>query len=482
MFKTKCVDKNLCIFAAINRNSNTMRKIFYSFLLICFVTISLSANPWKKDFPRVLHSIQSPAFSSSKIVSIVDYGAEILAPASENQKAINTAIEECHKAGGGKVIVPAGEWKTGAITLLSRVNLYLEKGATLQFVFEPVLYPQVLTHWEGLECYNISPLIYARDSEDIAITGEGTIDGGGSNDTWWAWTGVARFGWKDGMYNQKESRRQLQEWSEQQVDVGRRRFDISDPMRPQTVNFMNCKRVLTEGVTFLRSPFWVLHPVMCEDVTVRGVTIINKGPNGDGCDPESCNRVLIENCLFRTGDDCIAIKSGRNADGRRWNIPCQNVIVRNCKMEDGHGGIVVGSEISGGFNNLFLENCQMDSPNLDRVVRIKTNTCRGGIVENIFVRNVEVGECREAVLKINLNYEPKEKAQRGFIPTVRNVQLENVNCKKSKYGAYIVGLDDNEQIQNVLVRNCHWTGVTSGGNRIEGKMRGVKFKKVTIEK
>lgn len=459
-----------------------MKTRFYFFLLICFATISVSANPWKKDFPRLLKNIQPPVLFSNKIVNIVDYGAKTNAQAKENQKAINEAIEDCYKAGGGKVIVPAGEWQTGAITILSHVNLYLEKGATLQFVFEPKLYPQVLTHWEGLECYNISPLIYSRDSEDIAITGEGTIDGGGTNETWWTWTGVARFGWKDGMYSQKESRRQLQEWSEQQVNVEKRRFDISNPMRPQTVNFMNCKRVLIEGVTLLRSPFWVLHPVMCEDVTVRGVTIINKGPNGDGCDPESCNRVLIEDCLFRTGDDCIAIKSGRNADGRRWNIPCQNVIVRNCKMEDGHGGIVVGSEISGGFNNLFLENCQMDSPNLDRVVRIKTSTCRGGIVENIFVRNVEVGECREAVLKINLNYEPKEKAQRGFIPTVRNVQLENVNCKKSKYGAYLVGLDDNEQIQNVLVWNCHWTGVTSGGNRIEGKMRGLKFKKVTIEK
>ena len=356
----------------------------------------------------------------------------------------------------------------------------MRKGATLQFVFNPNLYPQVLTHWEGLECYNISPLIYARDAEDIAITGKGVIDGGGTNETWWAWTGVTRFGWKEGMYNQKASRKQLQEWSEEQIDVERRRFDISNPMRPQTVNFMFCKRVLIEGVTFLRSPFWVLHPVMCDDVTVRGVTIINKGPNGDGCDPESCNRVLIENCLFRTGDDCIAIKSGRNADGRRWGVPCQNVIVRNCKMEDGHGGIVVGSEISGGFRNLFLENCQMDSPNLDRVVRIKTNTCRGGIVENIYVRNVEVGECREAVLKINLNYEPREQAQRGFVPTVRNVNLENVNCHKSKYGAYIVGLEESEQIQNVLVKNCVWTGVLTGENRMEGKFRNVKFKNVKI--
>jgi len=445
------------------------------------MTLSLGANPWKKEFSRLLQSIQAPDISENKIVNITEYGASIDAQAETNQIAINKAIKECSEAGGGKVIVPAGVWNTGALTLLSHVNLVIEKGATLQFVFNPTLYPQVLTHWEGLECYNISPLIYSRDSESIAITGEGTIDGGGTNETWWTWTGVARFGWKEGMYSQKASRKQLQEWSEAQVAVDKRRFDISNPMRPQTVNFMNCKRVLIEGVTLLRSPFWVLHPVMCEDVIVRGVTIINKGPNGDGCDPESCNRVLIEDCMFRTGDDCIAIKSGRNADGRRWGIPCQNVIVRNCKMEDGHGGIVVGSEISGGFRNLFLENCQMDSPNLDRVVRIKTNTCRGGVVENIYVRNVEVGECREAVLKINLNYEPREQAQRGFIPTVRNVRLENVNCRKSKYGAYIVGLEDSEQIQDISVRNCSWTGVISGENRMEGKYRNVKFKNVKIE-
>lgn len=459
----------------------TMR-IRISFLfLACIVSLFVNADPWKKDFHRLLESIQSPAIYDYRTINIIDYGARVDAQAEINQIAINRAIKDCNDAGGGKVIIPAGIWNTGALVLLSHVNLVVEKGATLQFVFNPSLYPQVLTRWEGLECYNISPLIYSRDAEDIAITGEGIIDGGGSNETWWAWTGVERFGWKEGMYNQRASRKQLQEWSEEQLDVEKRRFDTCNPMRPQTVNFMNCKRVMIEGVTFLRSPFWVLHPVMCEDVTVRGVTIINKGPNGDGCDPESCNRVLIENCLFRTGDDCIAIKSGRNADGRKWGIPCQNVIVRNCKMEDGHGGIVVGSEISGGFRNLFLENCQMDSPNLDRVVRIKTNTCRGGIVENIYVRNVEVGECREAVLKINLNYEPREQAQRGFIPTVRNVKLENVNCRKSKYGAYIVGLEESEQIQNVLVKNCVWTGVFTGGNRIEGKNRNVKFKNVQIK-
>ena len=458
-----------------------MKKSVWLLVGLWMVGVAVSAQPWEKVYPKVVKSIKAPRIKGKRVLNIADCGARTDASAEVNQRAINEAIRRCHEEGGGKVVVPAGVWQTGAIRLKSRVNLVVERDATLLFVFEPRLYPQVLTHWEGLECYNISPLIYACDEADIAITGEGTIDGGGTNETWWTWTGVERFGWKEGMYSQRQSRQQLQQWSEEQVDVEQRRFDQTNPMRPQTVNFMHCRRVLIEGVTLLRSPFWVLHPVMCEDVTVRGVTIVNGGPNGDGCDPESCNRVLIENCHFRTGDDCIAIKSGRNADGRRWGVPCRNVVVRNCRMEDGHGGIVVGSEISGGFKNLFVEDCQMDSPNLDRVVRIKTNTCRGGVVEHVYVRNVEVGECREAVLKINLNYEPREQAQRGFIPTVRNVQLDNVNCRRSKYGAYIVGLEESEQVQDIVVRNCRWSGVTSGGNRIEGKTRNVVFEGVRIE-
>ena len=441
------------------------------FILIAFLSSCLTgmADEWETDYPRLNASIAKVQLHDTQYL-ITRYGAKTSASARQNQKAINKAIETCSRKGGGKVVVPSGTWNTGAIRMQSNVNLVIEEGATLQFVFDVNLYPIVETRWEGLGCYNVSPLIYAEGQHDIAITGKGTIDGGGTRTSWWTWTGVERFGWKEGMYNQRKSRAQLQEWSENQTPISERLFTKENAMRPQTVNFMRCNRILIEGVTLLRSPFWVLHPVLCEDVTVRGVRIINEGPNGDGCDPESCNRVLIEDCLFRTGDDCIAIKSGRNKDGRMWNTPCQNVIVRNCRMEDGHGGIVVGSEISGGFRNLFVENCQMDSPNLDRVVRIKTNTCRGGMVENIFVRNVEVGECREAVLKINLNYEPREKAERGHIPMVRNVNLNNVNCKKSKYGAYISGLEEAERISDITITNCSWTGIQSFPYRIEGKI------------
>jgi polygalacturonase len=241
---------------------------------------------------------------------------------------------------------------------------------------------------------------------------------------------------------------------------------------------MNCTGVLIEDLTLKNSPFWVIHPVRTESLIVRGVTIKSAGPNSDGCDPESCNNVLIENCFFDTGDDCIAIKSGRNNDGRRWNIPSRNIIVRDCRMAAGHGGVVIGSEISGGYSNLFVENCEMDSPDLLRVIRIKTSECRGGIIENINVRNVKVGVCSEAVLHITLNYEPGEPCVRDFPPVVRNVTLENVTSNKSKYGIYIEGLAKSVNVSDITLKNCAFNGVEQGTS-ITGAER-VKLKKVYI--
>ena len=252
-----------------------------------------------------------------------------------------------------------------------------------------------------------------------------------------------------------------------------------DALRPQTINFYSCHTVLIEDVTIINSPFWVIHPLFCESLIVKGVTIFNRGPNGDGCDPESCKNVLIEDCLFDVGDDCIAIKSGRNMDGRKWNIPSENIIVRNCRMKNGHGGVVIGSEISGGYRNLFVENCEMDSPLLDRVIRIKTSTCRGGLIENVFVRNINVGECKEAVLRINLQYENKEKCNRGFNPTVRNVHLENVTSQKSQYGVVIIGLEDDQYVDNITIDNSNFNNVTNQNNKISGA-RNVKFTNLKI--
>ena len=450
-------------------------------LLLCLIVPSIAqAKAWdEEEYKRIEQSIKAPTFPEKDFL-ITKYGAKTTNSAAQNQKAINKAIAACSKKGGGRVIVPSGTFITGAITLLSHVNLVVEKDAVLKFAFEPDLYPIVPTRWEGIDCRNLSPCIYAYKQTDIAVTGEGTIDGSGANDTWWPWNGNPRFGFKEGMISQRGgSRARLLKNAEDGVPMDQRIFTKEDGLRPQLINFYLCENILMENLTLLNSPFWVIHPLLSKNITVRGMKIINDGPNGDGCDPESCDGVLIENCFFNTGDDCIAIKSGRNNDGRLWDKPSENIIIRNCEMKNGHGGVVIGSEISGGCRNVYAENNVMDSPELERVVRIKTNTCRGGVIENINARNIKVGVCKESVLKINLDYEPKEICCRGFVPTVRNVNIENITCEKSKYGVQIIALDSVCNVYDINVKDCHFNGVKDG-NYSKGQTRDVHFDNLFI--
>jgi len=449
----------------------------------------MMAQGWNEaQYKQIEQSIRVPQFANKDYV-ITKFGASTEASAAKNQKAIQKAIDQCSKKGGGRVVVPAGcKFLTGAITLKNGVNLHVEEGAVLEFAFLPELYPIVETSWEGLECFNLSPCIYAFGAKDIAITGKGTIDGGGSNDTWWPWNGNPRFGWKEGMISQRGgSRARLLKNGEDGIPMynekgersPERIFTAEDGLRPQLVSFNKCEGILLEDITLLRSPFWVIHPLHSTDITVRRVKMINDGPNGDGCDPECCDRVLIEDCFFNTGDDCIAIKSGRNRDGRERNIPSKNIIIRNCEMKNGHGGVVVGSEISGGCQNVYAHDCVMDSPELERVLRIKTNSCRGGIIENINMRNIKVGVCKESVLKINLDYEHNEICCRGYYPIVRNVYMENVTSEKSQYGVQIIGLDEDTYVYDITVKNCKFNGVKDG-NFSSGKTRNVQFENLFI--
>lgn len=450
-----------------------MKKVFGILSLLLSATLAI-ANPIDfdkafKESARIEKQIKKTSFPKRTYL-ITDFGAKPDTPDAPCHEAINRAIVTCSLNGGGTVLVPKGTFHTGPITLKSNVNLHVEEGAELKFSTDQSLYfPGVLTRWEGLDCYNAHPLIYAYGETNIAITGKGIIDGQGSMEAWWPMCGATRYGWKEGMVAQRNGgRERLLMYGETSTPIYKRVMKPEDGMRPQLINFHSCNTVLIEDVTLLNSPFWVIHPLFCESLTVRGVKVFNRGPNGDGCDPESCKNVLIEGCTFDTGDDCIAIKSGRNADGRKWNIPSENIIVRDCFMKNGHGGVVIGSEISGGYRNLYVENCRMDSPELDRVIRIKTSTCRGGVIENVFVRNVTVGQCREAVLRINLQYENREKCDRSFPPIVRNVHLKNVTCEKSKLGVLIIGLDDNEHVSNISVEECRFNNVEKGVNDIKG--------------
>lgn len=461
-----------------------MKKLFGITLLLFIATIGY-ANPIDfdtafKECAQIEKQIKKTVFPK-RTFNITDFGAKTDTPDVPCHEAINQAILQCSLAGGGTVLVPKGVYYTGPITLKSNVNFHLEEGATLKFLTDQSLYfPAVITRWEGIDCYNAHPLIYAYGESNIAITGKGIIDGQGSKETWWPMCGAAKYGWEEGMVAQRNGgRERLLMYGETSTPIYKRIMTSEDGLRPQLINLYSCNTILIEDVTLLNSPFWVIHPLFCENLIVRGVNIFNRGPNGDGCDPESSKNVLIENCTFDTGDDCIAIKSGRNADGRKWHTPSENIIVRNCQMKNGHGGVVIGSEISGGYRNLFVENCRMDSPDLDRVIRIKTSTCRGGVIENVFVRNVTVGQCREAVLRINLQYENREQCQRGFDPVVRNVHLKNVTCDKSRLGVLIIGLDDDKHVYNVSVEDSRFNNVTKDGNDIKGA-KDVTFRNLYI--
>lgn len=413
-------------------------------------TVAVKTDPWT-EAAAIRARINPPVFPDRDI-DVLDHGAKGDG-ATDCHEAIADAIAACHEAGGGRVLVPAGDYLVkGPVHLLSGVNLHLLKGATIRFGTDPADYlPVVFTRWEGTECMNYSPFVYAFRQENIGLTGEGTLDGQGHNDTWWSWCGSARFGWKEGMPRQNESRTRLQAWGEEGLPPEERVLGAGAFMRPNMIQPYLCTNILIEGVTIRNSAMWHVHPVRSVNVTVRDVTVQGHGPNNDGCNPESCRDVLIEDCAFDTGDDCIAIKSGRNADGRRLNVPSENIVVRGCRMKDGHGGVVMGSEMSGSVRNVFVESCTMDSPNLDRALRIKSNSFRGGTVENVHMRNVQVGEVREAVLKINLYYEKGDGGE--FTPAVRNVSMQDVTCKRSRHGLLLTGMD-RAPIRDITVERC----------------------------
>lgn len=409
------------------------------------------AKQWKV-MDEILARIHEPKFPNRKF-PITDFGA---APGGQVDctAAIHNAIDACHEAGGGHVIVPAGEFLTGPIVLKSGVDLHLETNSVLKFTTNTAAYlPAVLTRFEGMECYNYSPLIYAWEQENIAVTGSGTLDGQADDTTWWSWKGRKT---GDLTQTQVPARKRLDQMVNDNVPVEQRRFGQGDNLRPSFFEPQRSRNVLIEGVHIRRSPMWELHPLLCTNVIVRGVDIVSHGPNNDGCDPECCTDVLMENTLFDTGDDCIAIKSGRNNDGRRVGIASENIVIRGCTMKDGHGGVTMGSEISGGCRNVFAENCDMDSPNLDRVLRFKSNAVRGGVVENVYMRNVKVGRVADAAIQIDFAYE--EGANGPFKPVVRNVVMENVTVAQTPRVLNIVGVPTGE-ISNVRVINCTFHNV-----------------------
>lgn len=461
-------------------------KLFFSTFVLLFIVASFNVScqspapndPWAKA-DSILQNIKEPQFPN-KTYNVVDFGA-VGDGTTVNTKAINSAIGKCSLDGGGQVLVTGGKFLTGPIHLKSNVDLHIDEGATLMFTTNPKDYlPLVLTRWEGDDCYNYSPLIYADGQKNIAITGKGTLDGCGSTEKWWPWKGNKKGGWKKGMPSQldKNNRPLLKKYNDNQVPVAERQMGEGHYLRPQFINLMNCNTIKIEDVTITNSPFWVIHPLLSENVIIRGVTVNSMGPNNDGCDPESCKNVLIEKCTFNTGDDCIALKSGRDYDGRKAAAPIENVIVRDCHMKNGHGGVAMGSEIAAGCKNIFVEDCKMDSPLLDRAIRIKTNSNRGGVTDGVYVRNVEVGQVAIAVVSINCSYHIKREGSGKFFPMVKNVYVSDLTSNKSPYALWLQGLEGHDCVENINIENCTFSGVQKE-NEIDN-VKNVTLKNVMV--
>ncbi|MEO5562827.1 MAG: glycoside hydrolase family 28 protein [Chitinophagaceae bacterium] len=405
-----------------------------------------SADPLEQ-MELVRKQIKAPLFNNKEF-PVTIYGA-VGDGKTLNTEAFRKAIDECNKNGGGRVVVPPGVFLTGAIHLKSNVDLHLADSAKILFSVDAKDYlPMVFSRWEGMELMNYSALIYANEQENIAITGNGVLDGNASYQNWWSWNAGRPS-------KQVKARDLLHELNHKQTDPKTRVFGEGSYLRPNFIQFYTCKNILISGVRIINSPMWNVNPVLCENITIENVKIISHGPNTDGIDPESCKNVLIINCYFDTGDDCIALKSGRDEDGRRINRPAENHIIQNCQMKDGHGGVVIGSEISGGAKNIFAINCLMDSPNLDRILRFKTSSSRGGVIENIFMKDVKAGVYKDAAITFNMFYEQPG----NFIPTIRNVWVENLDVEDGgDYGIYVHAYKQSP-VQNLTMINCNIRGV-----------------------
>ncbi|MBU8606884.1 MULTISPECIES: glycoside hydrolase family 28 protein [Bacillus] len=398
-----------------------------------------------KGIDQVLKQIKAPLFPDREF-NVVHYGAD--AKGTElSTDAIQSAIDDAHRLKGGRVLIPEGTFVTGALELKSHVELHLHEKAYVAFSQNRKDYlPLVLTRYEGVELYNYSPLIYAHHAENIAITGAGTLDGRGDEHHWWPW----KYG-TNGQPSQDRDRQLLFDMAEKRIPVEERVFGDGHYLRSSFIQPYQCQQVLIEGVTVKDSPMWQIHPVLSENVIVRGVHIIGHGPNTDGVNPESCRNVLIEDCYFDNGDDCIAIKSGRNEDGRRIGIPSENIVIRRNKMRDGHGGVTIGSEITGGVRYVYAENNVMDSPNLDRALRIKTNSVRGGTIEHIYFKNNTVKSLKHEVVCIDMMYEEGDAGPHR--PVVRHIQVEGLKSSGGRYGVKIAAYS-HSPVTNFNMKNC----------------------------
>ncbi len=422
----------------------------------------------KTDF-----NVTLPIFKSNKYL-ITDFGA-IKDGYTDNSKAIEQAIDKCYTNGGGQVIIPKGIWYTSPIELKSNIDLHLERGAVLLFSGNPDDYPLIYTNFEGYDMYRCKSPIYGKNSENIAITGQGIIDGGGN-----AWRPIKRFKMTENMWhnivtkggvvdnngkedvwwpsetNKKANKLFLENYLLYKDEETCQKYKTF--LRPVLLNLTKCKNILLDGVTFKNSPAWCIHPWLCKNITIRNINIKNQwyAQNGDGLDIDCCQNVKILNSTFDVGDDAICMKSGKNEDGRKLGISTENVLIKDCTVYRGHGGFVAGSEMSGGLRNIFVEDCTF----IDTDIGLRFKSClgRGGIVENIYCKNINMLNISGDAIMFNMDYDMDNKAGQKIskeeIPEFKNIFIEDIVCNNAKNPISILGLKEMP-IHHIYLKNIN---------------------------
>ncbi|MFP5438282.1 MAG: glycosyl hydrolase family 28 protein [Bacteroidia bacterium] len=463
-----------------------------------------------RDLPFSMPVVTAPVFPDNN-VSIKNFGG-VGDGVVLNTQAFTMAINALSAKGGGTLIVPPGVWFTGPIVLKSNINLHLQAGAVILFSPDKNLYPIIKTSFEGLDSRRCQSPIWGKNLTNVAITGNGAIDGNGQywralkkdkvSEKFWKeatskggvfkradyWMPSAQFKRGDSIsdMNVPKNLKTDAEWAA-----------IRDFLRPVMVSLQGCKNVLLQGVIFQNSPAWNLHPLMCENIIIDGVKARNPpyAQNGDALDLESCKNALIINSTFDAGDDGICIKSGKDEDGRRRNFACENVIVDNCTVFKGHGGFVVGSEMSGGVKNISVTNCQFLGTDVG--LRFKSKRGRGGVVENIYISNISMFDISTEPLLFDLYYGGKsavETLEDGTqtpktvilppvdetTPVFRNIYIKNVVCSGAKRAMFFNGLPE-KNIENINVEDVTITA-KQGAELVESENIKLKNIKISTEK
>ena len=360
---------------------------------------------------------------------------------SDDTEALQGAIDACHAAGGGQVVVPAGVFRTGALRLRSRVELRLA-GAIIRFSGDPQRFPPVATRYEGLECVNRSPMLYAHGETDVAVTGDGTLDA------------AATARWNRG----SDRERILEPLVSRGVPPERR--IVVDQLRTAMVELNLCARVRLQGLTLAGAPFWQVHPTLCTDVTIEEITTSDSGPNSDACDPESCDRVVIRRCTLASGDDDIALKSGRDEDGRRLSVPCRNVVIVGCQAEGRYGFLNCGSEQTGGIENVYAFANRSFGAGVGHVLWVKSNPLRGGWTRNVNLSGFS-GHIRFAVVALTMGYAGQSGSSR---PVFENIHLDRLTVDGAQAVLDVEGLPAS-RIRDLAISDSTFTDVL-GSDRV----------------